>query len=58
LPDQPPTVSFQLPEGRSVDVFLVRLPDGRIVARTREELAELPAALRERIQPVTAPPRS
>ena len=36
-------MSFQLPEGKSVEVVMVRLADGRIVARTREELEELPA---------------
>jgi len=36
-------MSFQLPEGKSVEVLMVRLPDGRVVARTREELEELPA---------------
>lgn len=34
-----PTTSFQLPEGKQVDVHLVKLPDGRIVARTADELA-------------------
>jgi hypothetical protein len=37
------TLSFQLPAGRSVDVFIVRLPDGSIVARTAAELLALPA---------------
>ncbi len=31
-------MSFQLPNGRSAEVVMVRLSDGRIVARTREEL--------------------
>lgn len=30
--------SFQLPEGRDVEVVILRLDDGRIVARTKEEL--------------------
>jgi len=34
------TISLRLPEGKSVDVYLVRLVDGRIVSRTREELEE------------------
>jgi len=38
------TSSFRLPEGREVEVALVRLEDGRIVARTREELEILERA--------------
>ncbi|HUW96779.1 MAG TPA: hypothetical protein VMW58_13430 [Anaerolineae bacterium] len=29
---------FRVPEVQEVEVFLARLPDGRIVARTTEEL--------------------
>jgi len=29
---------FRVPEVQEVEVYLVRLPDGRIVARTAEEL--------------------
>jgi hypothetical protein len=36
-------MSFQLPEGKSLEVVMVRLKDGRMVARTKEELEELPA---------------
>ena len=43
---QGPTMSFQLPEGKSLEVVMVRLSDGRVVARTREELEELPAEQR------------
>jgi hypothetical protein len=41
-------------------VFLVRLADGRVVARTREELAALPPALRDKLRVVQppAPPAS
>jgi len=39
-------MSFQLPEGKSVEVVMVRLKDGRVVARTREELEALPAEQR------------
>jgi len=46
---QGPTISFQLPHGEAVDVYMVRLPDGRIVARTREELEELPAGERGQV---------
>lgn len=36
------TFSFNLPEVASTEVFLVRLPDGRVVARTKEELQAMP----------------
>lgn len=32
---------FKVPEVGDVDVYLVRLPDGRIVARTKDELEEI-----------------
>lgn len=35
-------MSFRLPSGETDQVFQVKLRDGRIVYRTREELAELP----------------
>jgi hypothetical protein len=31
-------LSFRIPERKDVEVYLVELPDGRIVARTKEEL--------------------
>jgi hypothetical protein len=31
-------LSFKLPEKRDVEVYLIELPDGRVVARTKEEL--------------------
>jgi len=43
-------MSFQLPEGKSVEVVMVRLKNGRMVARTREELEELPAEERARLE--------
>jgi hypothetical protein len=43
-------MSFQLPEGKSLEVVMVRLPDGRVVARTKEELEELPAEERSRLE--------
>lgn len=46
MPDEPVISSFRLPEAVDVEVVLVRLSDGRIVARTREELEALPAELR------------
>lgn len=36
-------LSLQLPTNRTVDVVVVKLSDGRIVARSREELAAAPA---------------
>ena len=39
MPQSPlPATSVKLPDGREVDVYLVELEDGRLVARTREEL--------------------
>jgi hypothetical protein len=37
-----PITSFQLPEGKTINVKLVKLADGRIVARTVDELAAAP----------------
>jgi urease beta subunit len=42
-----PTTSFRLPDGKQIDVHLVKLAGGRIVARTRDEL--------ERVQPTPSP---
>jgi len=50
---QGPTISFQLPHGEAVEVYMVKLPDGRIVARTREELEELPPEIRATAKPAT-----
>jgi len=49
LSDQSPTISFRLPSGETAEVYMVRLADGRVVARTREELEELPPAERPQI---------
>jgi hypothetical protein len=38
-------------------VVLVRLPDGRVVARTPEELAELPPDERAQLQTLEPPRR-
>jgi len=46
MPDPVSRFSFRLPEARQVETYLVELPDGRLVARTREELIELPPELR------------
>jgi len=35
------SLKFRVPEMEDVEVYLVRLEDGRVVARTREELEEL-----------------
>ena len=37
--------SYQAPTTTQVEIVFVRLPDGRVVARTPAELAELPADL-------------
>jgi len=50
---QGPTISFQLPHGEAVEVYMVKLPDGRVVARTREELEELPPEIRATARPLT-----
>lgn len=47
-----PTTTFNLPNTQPVDVYLVRLPDGRVVARTADELAPLPTT-----GPVPSAPR-
>lgn len=47
-----PTLSFELPTRQAVTVYLVRLPDGRTVARTADELTTAPT-----VGPIpTAPP--
>ena len=33
--------SFRLPQGKEVEVVLVELDDGRIVARTRDEVEQM-----------------
>ena len=45
--------SFRLPEGKDVEVVIVRLDDGRIIARTKEELELL-----ERPEATEGPPAS
>jgi hypothetical protein len=37
-----PAISFRLPDQQEVAVYLVRLPDGRIVSRTADELTRIP----------------
>ena len=48
--EQERLLKFRVPEVGDVDVYLVRLPDGRIVARTREELEELPEASEKEVE--------
>ena len=43
MPEERPTISFRLPTGEAAEVYMVRLADGRLVARTKAELEELPA---------------
>jgi hypothetical protein len=40
-----PTTKLRLPEGKTLDVYLVQLADGRTVSRTREELEESPPGI-------------
>lgn len=49
MPEPVKTLSFNLPAEGQVKVYLVKLADGRTVARTAEELAALPANLRGEI---------
>lgn len=37
-PAKEPILQFQFPEQKKVDVFLIKLEDGTIVARTKDEL--------------------
>jgi hypothetical protein len=37
-----PATSFQLPEGKTIDVYLVKLANGKMVPRSRDELAIAP----------------
>ena len=45
--------SFRLPSGEEVEISIIRLEDGRIVARTKEELELL-----ERDDPTSTAPAS
>lgn len=42
---QPSTSSSRIPETARIETYYVKLPDGRIVTRTADELAELPPNL-------------
>jgi len=41
LPAPEELLRFRLPEVEDVEIYLVRTPDGRVVARTADELEEL-----------------
>lgn len=51
MPEEKPTMSFRLPSGETAEVYMVRLADGRMVARTKEELEELPPEIRATATP-------
>jgi hypothetical protein len=41
-PSSTRTFLFPLPDGRELEAILVKLPDGRVVIRSREELEPAP----------------
>lgn len=49
MPDNPKVSSFRLPNAETLDAYVVELPGGRKVIRTREELTRDPR------QPSTPP---
>lgn len=34
-------VRFKVPEAKDIEIFLIKLKDGRVVARTKDEIEEL-----------------
>ncbi len=54
MPEPEQTLSFRLPSGEQAEVYMVRLADGRLVARTREELELLPPEVRATAVPAEA----
>ena len=50
-------LSFKIPQGRTEEVVLIQLADGRVIARTRAELAVLPDELRDEVRPAGEPPK-
>jgi len=56
MPEKPPTLSFNLPEGEQVDVYVVTLADGRRVVRSAAELVALPDELKTTLADL-APPK-
>ena len=53
MPDPQPTLSFRLPNGKTDQVYQVKLADGRIVYRGKDELEELPPEVRATARPQT-----
>lgn len=43
-------IKFQLPQSETAEVYLVKLADGRVVARTRDELVNLPPGVASNFQ--------
>ncbi len=54
MPEPEQTLSFRLPSGEQAEVYMVRLADGRLVARTRDELELLPPEVRATAVPAEA----
>ncbi len=50
---QSSTSLSQLPASERVETYYVRLPNGKVVTRTADELAELPEELRSELVFVT-----
>lgn len=51
MPEPERSISFRLPDAETLEGYLVELPGGRRVIRTRAELVELPAELRVELPP-------
>lgn len=43
MPDTKLPITFQLPDRKSIEAYVVRRPDGSITVRTKQELAPAPA---------------
>ena len=50
-------LSFKIPNGRTEEVVLIQMPDGRVIARTRAEVAAMPEGLRDELAPSNEPPK-
>ena len=55
---QPSTSSPALAKTQRIETYYVKLASGKIVARTADELAELPAELRSELVLLNAPQQS
>lgn len=42
MPDNVTPISFALPTRKSIEAYVVTLRDGRVVLRTKDELAKAP----------------